>query len=184
MKLIFGLGNPDRKYIYTLHNVGFLTVDYFLEEYKARTDKKKHSSFYAKVRIFDESCVFAKPITYMNRSGLAVAPFLRSLKLSLDDLIVIYDDVDIEAGKVRIKKGGGDGGHKGLRSIIDEVGGESDFLRIRVGIGRPPENLDVSDYVLKKVSKKKLQSLVERSREALSVLLEHGYQKACNIFNG
>ena len=183
MKLIFGLGNPGKPYIYTRHNIGFLTIDRFLQERDLSLAKEKFNSIYSKSEAFGEKCIFAKPLTFMNKSGIAVSPFYRNLKITPDDLIVIHDDVDIEDGLVRIKKGGGDGGHKGLRSIIEQLGGESDFLRIRVGIGRPPTGREVSDFVLEKASKNYLKDLVDKAVPALEALLESGYQKACNLIN-
>lgn len=183
MKLIFGLGNPGKIYTYTRHNIGFLTVDHFLRELGIEVWKKKYNALYSKTEVFGEKCIFAKPLTFMNNSGVSVAPFLRSLKLSSDNLIVIHDDVDIEEGKVKIKMGGGDGGHKGLRSIINEMGGDSDFVRIRIGIGRPPENVSVSDYVLFRVTKGYLKELIAASLRALEVLLGKDYEKACNLIN-
>lgn len=183
MKLIFGLGNPGKKYLFTRHNLGFLTIDHYLNDLGVSADKKKYNSFYAKTPVFGQNAIFVKPQTFMNRSGVAVAPFLRNFKSQPDDIIVIHDDVDIEEGKIRIKRGGGDGGQKGLRSIITETGGFADFLRIRIGIGRPPEQLEVSDYVLKKASKAFLKPMVDEACDALDVLLKEGYQAACNEFN-
>jgi peptidyl-tRNA hydrolase, PTH1 family len=183
LKLIFGLGNPGKQYRYTRHNIGFLTADRVFEELDLDDFKEKYNSFYVKSTFLGEPCVLVKPLTFMNNSGRSVAPFLKKMNVEPQDMIVIHDDVDIEEGQVRIKLGGGDGGHKGLRSIIAETGGVSEFLRIRAGIGRPPAGMEVSDFVLDKVSKSYLNPLVEKSFEALSVLIDKGYQKACNLIN-
>ena len=183
MKLIFGLGNPGKEYLHTYHSIGFFSLDHFLQSFEIKAEKKKFSSFYGSGQVLGEKRTFVKPQTFMNRSGIAVVPFIRSLNVSLDEVVVIHDDVDIEEGKIRIKFGGGDGGHKGIRSIIDELGGESDFYRIRIGIGRPPFNMDVADYVLTRIPKSRLSEIAKSGSEALEVLLEKGYQKACNLIN-
>ena len=182
MKLIFGLGNPGKTYTHTLHNIGFLTVDYFLNDIGVSADKTKFSSLYCKTRIGDETCIFIKPQTFMNLSGKSFVPFINQFKPEPEDIIVIHDDVDIAECAVKIKLGGGDGGHKGIRSIIAESG-KRDFVRVRVGAGRPPENIDVSDYVLHRITKSSLMPFVEKSLEALNAVLKDGWKKAANYIN-
>ncbi len=145
-RLIVGLGNPGRRYAATLHNAGFLAIDRIAEALGSRWREAGPASI-CTGEIEGLRVVLAKPMTFMNLSGEAVAPLCRKHAVGPADLVVIHDDLDLPAGAVRLKRGGGTGGHNGLRSLKERLG-TSDFLRVRVGIGRPPEGVDPADYVL------------------------------------
>ncbi len=147
VKAIVGLGNYGEKYEDTRHNIGFIAVDRLASEYKIRINKKGNFSFIGKGVIEGEDVIIAKPQTYMNRSVAAVISIFTDYSLSASDLIVIHDDIDLQVGKVKKKLGGGDAGHRGIRSIIESTATD-DFHRIRIGVGRPPEGVEASDYVL------------------------------------
>ena len=147
MKAIVGLGNYGEKYEDTRHNIGFIVVDRLASEYKIRINKKGNFSFIGKGVMEGKDVIIAKPQTYMNRSGAAVSSIFSDYSLSASDLIVIHDDIDLQVGKVKKKLGGGDAGHRGIRSIIESTATD-DYYRIRIGVGRPPEGVEASDYVL------------------------------------
>ena len=160
MKLIVGLGNPDKKYENTRHNCGFRTIDF----YAAKNNlvfKSKYNSLYAEQIINSEKVIFVKPQTYMNLSGEAVRQFVNFYNLDLKDLLIIYDDVDFEIGTFKIKRGGSSGGHNGMNNIIDNLH-TNDIQRIRIGISK--NEIPLIDYVLGKFSKednKKLEKVFE-----------------------
>lgn len=164
MKLLVGLGNPGAQYAMTRHNAGFIILDLLAEEEKLTwRDEARFSSTTAKGSFLGLTVMLQKPTTYMNRSGFAVGNLLRFLKLKPADMIVFHDDIDLPAGKVRVREGGGHGGHNGIRSIIDEVG-DSNFYRIKLGVGRPNDAQEerresVSNWVLGKMSELELQTL-------------------------
>ncbi|GAB6073748.1 aminoacyl-tRNA hydrolase [Nautilia lithotrophica] len=142
MKLIIGLGNPGDKYKYNRHNIGFLAVDYLIEEFSAR---KISTSF--KGELFKSSnYLFLKPSTYMNLSGESAVLVKNYYKINNEDIIVIHDDIDLKLGALRFKRGGGHGGHNGLKSLDKHIG--NDYYRVRVGVGRPERKEDVVKYVL------------------------------------
>ena len=147
MKIIVGLGNPGEKYSKTRHNVGFRAVLNLAKEFLIKAEELKCHSLLGEDFIGDEKIVLAQPITYMNNSGKAVYSLIEHYNADLEDLIIIYDDLDLDVGKIRIKKSGSSGGHNGLKSIINRLG-SNDFSRIRIGIGRPLENMNIADYVL------------------------------------
>ena len=147
MKIIVGLGNPGRAYERTRHNAGFMAVDELAGILHVDSAQEKHHALIGKVRIESEEAVLVKPQTYMNDSGRAVAAVLRDAYRTVSDLIVLHDDLDFPLGSVRVKVGGGHGGHNGLRSIIEYLG-SPDFIRVRIGINRPALNMDPADYVL------------------------------------
>lgn len=146
MKLIAGLGNPGARYARTRHNVGFMVVDKMASlsgvEFSKRFDGQVGRGSLNGVEV-----LFVKPLTFMNLSGQCIAPVVRFFNIELKDLLVIHDDVDLEMGRVMVKMGGGDGGHRGLRSVIDELM-TNEFARIRIGVGRPDSGGEVLDYVL------------------------------------
>ena len=185
MKIIVGLGNPGKKYERTRHNAGFLVIDELARNLFVEINQEKHSAIIGRVRIGQDETVLAKPQTYMNDSGRAVSSILRDCYGEVTDLIVIHDELDIPFGVVRIKAGGGHGGHNGLRSIIELVG-SSDFIRVRVGIGRPASGMDAGDYVLSPFTteeKKLLPDVLARSAEATRAIVQEGPKGAMNIFN-
>ncbi len=136
MKLLVGLGNPGAKYAKTRHNAGFLVLDKIAEHMEISLDRKMFDSFYGEGQLFEQPVILVKPQTYMNLSGTSVRRWMQFYKLKSSDVIVLHDDIDMMNLTVKMKKGGGHGGNNGIRSIIDETG-QSDFFRIKLGIGRP-----------------------------------------------
>ena len=151
MKLIVGLGNPGSKYASNRHNVGFMAVDQIHDHYDFSPWRKRFSGETAEGRIGRNKCLLLKPLTYMNESGRSVGEALRFYKLDLDDVIVLYDEIDLVPGKLKAKCGGGNAGNNGLRSLTSHVGNE--YHRIRIGVGRPAQKSQVSNYVLRDFSK-------------------------------
>lgn len=147
MKLIAALGNPGEKYAYTYHNVGWLTLDIIADRLGVDVDKRECDSLTGVKSVNGERIILAKPQTYMNASGKAVKQLLSRYKASLSDLLVIYDDIDIEKGAFRFRERGSAGTHNGMRDIIS-VCGSGDFARLRVGTGKVPENIPLVSYVL------------------------------------
>jgi len=150
MKIIVGLGNPGARYAYTYHNVGFLAAEAFADKIGARFKIKKCDSLLAREFYAGEDFVVAKPQTFMNLSGVAVRQLLKKFKAAPADLVVVYDDIDIEKGTLRFREKGSAGTHNGMRSIISEIG-TGDFKRLRIGIGRPADGQPLADYVLSQV---------------------------------
>ncbi|TCS80163.1 aminoacyl-tRNA hydrolase [Tepidibacillus fermentans] len=149
MKLIVGLGNPGEKYENTKHNIGFLTIDQIYMDLKNETyfsSKSKFNAFILEGKIHNEKVLLVKPLTYMNLSGEAVEPLLNWYHLSVDDLLIVYDDLDLPLGKIRLREKGSSGGHNGIKSIIEHLNTDQ-FKRMKIGIGRPKDN-NIVDYVL------------------------------------
>lgn len=161
MKLIVGLGNPDPKYETTRHNAGFLIVDKLADEFGITLSKSRFEGDLGRGRLLKQDCCLLKPMTYMNLSGRCVSQVARFYKVSEDELIVIHDDVDVPAGKVKARIGGSDGGHNGIKSIIAETGFR-EFHRIKVGVGRPEtrEQGQVKNWVLNQFNDEELDLLV------------------------
>jgi PTH1 family peptidyl-tRNA hydrolase len=183
--VVVGLGNPGRKYERTRHNAGFLAVDELARRLDINISQEKRHSLIGRGRIEAGQIVLAKPQTYMNKSGKAVAAVMEDAYVSAGDLIVIHDELDLPLGSVRIKTGGGHGGHNGLRSII-EVIGTSDFIRVRIGIGRPEPGMDAADYVLSPLLPDEKQAAAEaacRAADAVLAIVSQGVSKAMNLFN-
>ena len=178
-KLIVGLGNPGAKYEYTLHNLGFLAVDQFLSSESVRWQTKWNAEW-TKIQINDEDVVFLKPQTFMNLSGNAIRDCAKFFKFTPNQVIVIHDEVDLEFGDVRLKKGGGAGGHNGLVSTIEQIG--ADFYRIRRGVGKST-NKELADYLLEKTNKNKLLELANTTAQTLKDVFELGFVKAQNNRN-
>ena len=147
MKLLVGLGNPGPKYETTRHNAGFLVLDQVCDKHNLQWAGQKFSSEFAKGSIEGVSCICLKPQTFMNLSGRAVREATRFFKIAVEDIIVLHDDIDLPAGRVKARRGGGHGGHNGIRSIVSELG-SGDFQRIKLGVGRPEGGPEVSDWVL------------------------------------
>jgi len=175
--LLAGLGNPGRDYQKTRHNLGFLVADSLAPE---KFSRRKFSSFWLPAEFQGEKAVLIKPQTFMNRSGEAVARWLKFLKLPAGNLVVIHDDLDLPFGKIRIKNRGGAGGHRGVESVIAGLG-TPEFIRVRVGIGRPAAEMEEADYVLSEFSreeKREVPRVVESARDAVLTILESGIDKA------
>lgn len=181
-----GLGNPGRKYEHTRHNIGFLFLDFLANKIdKEGSWSSKFGSYYREVKIGQESVRLLKPQTYMNLSGSAVGEMVGFYKLPISSLLIIHDDVDLPFLSLRIKIGGGDGGHNGLKSITECLGA-SDFIRLRCGIGRPAENIEVSNWVLGSFDgheKAELPKFFEHLVNVVEEIVTHGAKSAQNKFN-
>ncbi len=186
MKLILGLGNPGRGYSWTRHNVGFLLLDYLAKQHDIAISRRGMKSLYGRGRIGSEEVVLAKPQTFMNLSGEAAQRLLQFFKIQPEDTIVLHDDLDLPWGKVRIRIRGGDGGHKGIRSIMESLGNEG-FVRFKIGIGRPERaSQDPADFVLQPLTGEKreeFKEMIEGNAEALETLILEGPQRAMNRFH-
>lgn len=185
MKLLVGLGNPGRRYENTRHNVGFQTIDYLANQLDIRVDKEKNRALIGEGKLKDEKIVLVKPQTFMNLSGEAVAPLAAWYKVEPEDILVIYDDLALEVGRIRIRGQGSHGGHNGVRSLIAHLKTEK-IPRIKIGIGSPPPQWDTADYVLGNFSpaeQKVIQETMEKAAKAVEVTLGQGLAKAMNQFN-
>lgn len=186
MKCIIGLGNPGRKYKKTRHNIGFMVIDELAKRNRWKLKQTKFKSVYTIENLLGEKVLFLQPQTFMNLSGEAVEQFMNFYKLALDDLLVIYDDLDLPVGKIRLRKKGGHGGHNGMRSIIKHVQ-TNDFKRIRIGIGRPTKaNLSIVDYVLRpfdRQEKEEADLSIQTAADACEKWLQTSFDEAMNQFN-
>ena len=185
MKLIAGLGNPGVRYSYSRHNIGFLVLDALARAEGIEINREKFGSSIGRGIVFGVPVILTKPQTFMNLSGVAVGNLARYFGVSTEDIIVVHDDMDFSIGDIRIKTGGGAGGHKGLISIVDHLG-ESEFVRIRLGIGRPAAGEMAEGYVLERFSGNEMQMLprtVERACDAAIEVISSGVQVAMNKFN-
>jgi peptidyl-tRNA hydrolase, PTH1 family len=184
--LVVGLGNPGPEYAETRHNVGFLVADLLATRAGARFSVHKRSNAeIAQGRLAGRPVTVAKPRTYMNVSGGPVAGLVRYFSVPAEEVVVVHDDLDLGFGVIRLKRGGGEGGHNGLRSISQSVG-TRDYLRVRFGIGRPPGRQDPADYVLKRFStpeRKELEFAVDLAADATEALLDQGLEPAQNRFH-
>ncbi|MBS9535513.1 aminoacyl-tRNA hydrolase [Mycobacterium sp. M1] len=182
--LVVGLGNPGPNYARTRHNVGFLVVDLLAERIGSGFKlHKKSGADVATGRLAGRPVVLARPRCYMNESGRQVGPLAKFYSVPVDGVAVIHDDLDLDFGRVRLKQGGGEGGHNGLRSI-SQVLGSKDYLRVRVGIGRPPGRQDVVDFVLQAFNTRErteLPTICEQAADATELLLETGLEPAQNV---
>jgi peptidyl-tRNA hydrolase, PTH1 family len=170
---IVGLGNPGRSYERTSHNAGYLVADEIARRHDGSWRKRKKAEA-APVSLGLTNTTLLKPTTFMNNTGSAVSDYRP------EDLIVVHDDLDLQAGTVRVKVGGGAGGHNGLRSIIGRLG--NDFIRVRIGIGRPPLGMSVTDYVLSRMDSV-VKDAIPRAADAVEFIVEHGPEAAMNRFN-
>lgn len=186
MYIIVGLGNPGSRYAHTRHNVGFDTIDILADRYGISVDNKKFKALWGKGVIEGQRVVLAKPQTYMNLSGESVRQLIDFYKIDeTEELIVIYDDISLEPGQLRIRGKGSAGGHNGIKSIIAHLGGQ-DFKRIKVGVGEKPLGFDLADYVLSRFSKAERESVEEalqRAAEAAATIMTDGMDAAMNRYN-
>jgi peptidyl-tRNA hydrolase, PTH1 family len=185
MKCIVGLGNPGKKYEQTRHNVGFMVIDELLNRNNWSLKKNKFRSKYTVEHIGGEKVLLIKPETYMNLSGEAISAFKEFFELDLQDIVVIYDDLDLPPGKIRLRQKGGHGGHNGIRNTIDQLQDKA-FNRIRIGIGRSETPMAVSDYVLGKFSdehRPKIDESVKLAAEACEMWLEKPFLEVMNKYN-
>jgi peptidyl-tRNA hydrolase, PTH1 family len=184
-QLVVGLGNPGPRYAGTRHNVGFLVVDLLAERMGGRFKAHRGRADVVEGRLAGVPVVLAKPRSYMNESGGPIVAVSRFYKVPVDRLTIVHDDLDLPFGTLRLKRGGGDGGHNGLRSATAALGSR-EYARVRFGIGRPPGRQDPADYVLRDfsaVERKELGYLVDRAADAVEALLADGLESAQNKFN-
>ncbi len=187
MFVIAGLGNFGKEYENTRHNVGFDVIDKLSEEENIGVLEKKHKAIVGKGIVAGEKCILAKPLTYMSLSGESIGEMVNYYKVDeTTELIVISDDISLEAGQIRIRKSGSAGGHNGLKNIIAHLGHEK-FIRIRVGVGEKPKGWDLADYVLGHFSgneRKLMEETYSMAAEAIRTIISDGPDAAMNQFNG
>jgi len=185
MWLIIGLGNPGKEYQLTRHNIGFRVVDLLARERGIQFRRRRGEAQVGEGRVGREKVILAKPLTYMNQSGVAVKKLIMASGIPLDHIMVVHDDLDLACGRMKIKEKGGHGGHKGVQSIMEELG-SADFLRVKIGIGKPPSPEEGADYVLSRFSRDE-SSLVkegmEQAAEAIETMISSGKEKAMNKYN-
>lgn len=185
MYFIVGLGNPGLQYENTRHNVGFLTIDYLSEKHNIPVKKLKHKALYGQGEISGQKVMLIKPQTYMNNSGESVRDFKNFYKFNDDELIVIQDDIDIDFGKIRIKKKGSAGTHNGMKSIIYQTQTDK-FPRIKISVGQKPEYIDLASFVLSGFHGEDLDIVREEiimAADAIEMMLETNIDKAMNKYN-
>ena len=185
MYLIVGLGNPEEQYSNTRHNMGFNTINKLAKQYNIEINKSKFKSLYGNGIIEKEKVILLKPQTYMNLSGTAIKEVMDFYKINKEELIIIYDDIDIEPGIIKIRKKGGPGTHNGMKSVVNEIKTQ-DFTRVRVGIGMPSNKSDLINYVIGKISKddiEKLEDGTTKAKDALIEIIKNGVDTAMNKFN-
>ena len=184
MFIIAGLGNPGKEYTSTRHNAGYMAIDYLAEKLNIKLNKLKFNSVYGDTSINGEKVMLVKPVTYMNRSGIAIAEIMKFYKIEVENLIVIYDDIDLPLGTLRIRPNGSPGTHNGMKSIISSIN-NGEFPRIRIGIGRN-ENMDLADYVLQKFSQSErdlINPIIEKAAEASIEIINKSIDSAMQKYN-
>lgn len=182
--LIAGLGNPGRKYSRTRHNIGFMVIEEIAKNYKIDLTEKKEGYAIGRGSIEGQSVLLVEPLLYMNMSGPALKNVFRRSNVQLENLVVVHDDLDMETGKLRIRKTGSSGGHKGVESIIQSAGSR-DFIRVKIGIGREV-GFPAEEYVLKKFKKDEMvliQEAIQKASDAICDIIAEGVDKAMNRFN-
>ncbi len=186
MKLIVGLGNPGQTYLYSRHNAGFLVIRQLSRIYKAPLKKEKSlPALSSKVKIQGQNIILAMPLTFMNLSGIALSGLLKKYKISLDNLFVVCDDLDLAFGRMRVRAAGSAGGHRGLESIVNSLNSQ-EFARLRVGIGRPRPRQEAAEFVLGAFSKKEkeqLKDIIARAADCAQAWTSEGISKTMNTFN-
>ena len=185
VRLVVGLGNPGNTYKRTRHNVGFMVLDQIAEDFSIALVKQKFDTVFGRGSVDGVEVVLAKPMAFMNRSGPQVQKIARYYRILSEDMLVVHDDIDLAFGRIKIKEKGGDGGHKGVRSIIDAFGG-GNFVRLRIGVGRPEAAISAADHVLGKFSlkeKKVLHRIITEARDAVVTILCKGAKEGMNRFN-
>lgn len=185
MYLIVGLGNPEEEYSKTRHNMGFNTINKISQQYNIEVKQNKFQALYGSGMIEKEKVILLKPQTYMNLSGNSVKEVVDFYKIEKEKILVIYDDMDIEPGKIKIRKKGSAGRHNGMKSIIQMIGTE-EFPRIRVGIGRPIHKDDEINYVIGAIPEEDLKRLdegIEKAQKAVEEILRNGVDSAMNKYN-
>ena len=184
MRAVVGLGNPGEEYAGTRHNVGFLVVEELARRWGVEFGRPRRGSRIARAHFRGEAVNLIEPLTYMNCSGDALGRLDADLRPGAADIVVVHDDLDLPCGRVAIKKGGGTGGHRGIASLVAWAGG--DFVRVRIGVGRPPVGQDAAAFVLRNFRKDErpvLEQAVQRAADAAEAVLTDGVERAMNTFN-
>ena len=185
--LIVGLGNPGREYEKTRHNAGFRAMDILAQKLGCKPDKLKYQGLYCQVNYRGNKLLLLKPQTFMNLSGRSLAPLASFFKVPAQNIIVLFDDISLPPGRLRIRADGSAGGHNGIKSIIAELGSQ-DFPRVKIGVGaKPHPDFDLADWVLSVFSaseEKALEPALERAADAALAIIDHGVPEAANRFNG
>ncbi len=183
--VVAGLGNPGPEYARSRHNAGFMTIDRVAKRYHAELNRRRFKGVSAEVKLAEKSTMLVKPQTFYNLSGECVSSLLGYFKIPPNRLIVVHDELDIEPGRLRIKQGGSDAGNRGVRSIAESLGA-TDFIRVRIGIGRATENDETKDYLLRPLTAAELHELaanLDRAADAVEALVASGLEPAMNRFN-
>ena len=185
MKLIVGLGNPTKAYEGTRHNVGFGVITELADRHRISVDTKKHKALIGKGIIGGEKVILAKPQTFMNLSGESVREIVDYYQIAMEDILIIFDDISLDVGQLRIRVKGSAGGHNGVKSIISHLGSDA-FARIKVGVGEKPTKMDLADYVLGRFHGEELAQIregVEQAAEAAELIVADELQMAMNRYN-
>ena len=185
MYLIVGLGNPEPEYSRTRHNMGFDVINKLSEKYNIKVEKKGLDALYGTGIIENEKVILCKPQTYMNLSGEAIIKFIKFYKINLSKVIIIYDDIDLNVGDVKIRKKGGAGTHNGMKSVIENLG-TTEFPHVRIGTGKPIEKQNLIEYVISKLPKEEYESLkdaIDTGAEAVSQIIKIGIDNSMNNIN-
>ncbi|PSL27125.1 PTH1 family peptidyl-tRNA hydrolase [Planomicrobium soli] len=186
MKLIIGLGNPGKTYAGTRHNIGFEVIDFLADKWNAPLTQSKFKGMYSIIHRPEGKVMLLKPLTYMNLSGEAVGALMDYYDIALEDIVVVYDDLDLPTGQLRLRQKGSAGGHNGIKSLIQHLGSQ-EFNRVRFGIDRPPTGMKVPDYVLSRFSKEEAPEVAEavkKSAEACEYWLSKPFIDVMTKFNG
>ena len=187
MYLVAGLGNPGREYDMTRHNIGFEVIDYIADKYKIKVKKLKFKSLYQKAELAGEEVILMKPQTYMNLSGESIRDAAAFYKIPPEKIIIISDDINLEKGRIRVRKSGSAGGHNGLKSIIYQLSSEN-FVRVRIGVGdKENENQELADYVLSRFTKEEIplfEKAIINAAGAIEETIKNGAESAMNLYNG
>ena len=185
MYLIVGLGNPEEEYSKTRHNMGFNTINKIAKKYNIEISKSKFQGLWESTIIEGKKVILVKPQTYMNLSGESIIKFKKFYKISNKEIIIIYDDIDLDVGDIRLKPKGGAGTHNGMKSVVQNLGTE-EFIRVRVGIGTPQNKDDMINYVIGAIPKREKEILnegVKKAAESVIEILQNGIDVAMNKFN-
>ncbi len=186
MYLMVGLGNPGKQYDMTRHNIGFEVIDYIAYKYNIKVNKLKFKAVYGEMSIDGEKVYLVKPQTYMNLSGESVREFCAFYKIPPENVIVIFDDISLEPGRIRLRAKGSDGGHNGIKSIIYQLGSDK-FPRIKLGVGAPPhKEYDLADFVLGRFAKDDIpvmEETIQKSAQAAVMIIQQGMERAMNMYN-
>jgi len=185
MRVIFALGNPGKDYEESRHNIGFRVIDKLSQEHRIELNKHSCQAWIGEGEIGKEEVFLVKPLTFVNAAGVSLFQLKQKHKINLEDIMVISDDVNLELGKLRLARRGGDGGHKGLRSVIEFLGTE-EFPRLRIGIGRPEEKIELKEYVLGEFTfreKKVIEETISGASQAVEMVIRQGIDETMKHYN-